>query len=98
MHDINQQTKKDMRSARAGCNVDLKVIRNYLYSEQKSNLLDFAMIWVRLLIVDGVKEWESHEKVVNTMKKDPIFDKSQRYFASLLVLAHASSLSLLMVM
>ena len=37
MHDRPiQQTKKDMHQARARSNLNLKLLRNYLYSEQCS--------------------------------------------------------------
>jgi acyl-CoA oxidase len=77
--DLNEQTAIDMANARKATSVSVETLRDFLYSGH-SNIQISTESPVQF-ITDGRDEWEKRQKVVRTLEKDPVFDKSRRFLS-----------------
>ncbi|KAF8838079.1 acyl-CoA dehydrogenase NM domain-like protein [Paxillus ammoniavirescens] len=70
--DANAQTSIDLKDARARVSIDLQSIRDYLFG-------DFIPPRPSPKSLNSRVNWETYERIENILRKEPVFDKSQRW-------------------
>ena len=77
----NDQAAADMQVARNRTRVNVSATRDYLFGE-RNNVVEVGDRLTKSP-VGGRAGWETHKAIVEAMRSDPVFDKSERCVFSL---------------
>lgn len=70
--------ERDMESVRGRTTINVVEVTHFIYSESHSGSLTQAHSSILNTKTDGKSEWDSHQKLVQILSNDAVFDKGKR--------------------
>ena len=78
-YDANEQTALDMTFARNRTSITVGNVRNYLYRELLREDSKYNWLHNSELVLDGRDAWERRRNIIDILRNEPVFNKSQRW-------------------